>query len=43
MGKKLKNFQEFPKMKNNFIENINNEKYFYSDCLLDSQANQADT
>ena len=30
MGKKLKNYQEFPKMKNNFIENINDEKYFYS-------------
>ena len=25
-----KNYQEFPKMKNNFIENINDEKYFYS-------------
>ncbi len=30
MGKKLKNYQEFPKMKNNFVENIKDEKYFYS-------------
>ena len=30
MGKKLKNYQEFPKMKNNFLENIKDEKYFYS-------------
>ena len=30
MGKKLKNYQDFPKMKNNFIEDINDEKYFYS-------------
>ena len=30
MGKELKNYQKFPKMKNNFIENINDEKYFYS-------------
>ena len=37
MGKKLKNYQEFPKMKNNFIENINDEKYFYS--LIENLAN----
>ena len=30
MGKKIKNYQEFPKMKNNFVENIKDEKYFYS-------------
>ena len=30
MGKKFKNYQEFPKMKNNFVENIKDEKYFYS-------------
>ena len=30
MGKKFKNDHEFPKMKNNFIENIKDEKYFYS-------------
>jgi len=30
MGKKLKNYQEFQKMKNNFVENIKDEKYFYS-------------
>jgi len=29
-GLEIKNYQEFPKMKNNFIENINDEKYFYS-------------
>ena len=25
-----KNYQEFPKMKNNFVENIKDEKYFFS-------------